>query len=132
VLRRDHALRPLGELEEKIMAELWAAGEGTLSVRDVSRRLGARLAYTTVMTTLDRLYKKGLLAREKDGIAFRYRARIDRDEYHRRVVRHAVSGLLSRSAEPVLAGFLDAAESIDAGHLARLEPLIAERRRRRR
>lgn len=129
---REKPLRPLGELEQKVMAELWAAGDGALSVREVSRRLGARLAYTTVMTTLDRLYKKGLLAREKDGVAFRYRARIDRDEYHRGVVRHAVSGLLSRSAEPVLAGFLDAAESIDEAHLARLERLIAERRRRRR
>ena len=114
------------------MRELWQAGDRTMSVREVSRRLRARLAYTTVMTTLDRLYKKGLLAREKDGLAFRYRARLDRDEYHRRVVKQAVSDLLSRSAEPVLAGFLDAAESIDAQHLERLERLIAERRRRRR
>jgi BlaI family transcriptional regulator, penicillinase repressor len=131
-MRRGKGLRPLGELEERVMAELWGEADMALSVREVSRRLGTRLAYTTVMTTLDRLFKKGLLAREKDGIAFRYRPRIDRDEYHRRVVKHAVSGLLSRSAEPVLAGFLDAAESIDTAHLERLERLIAERRRRRR
>src|SRR5687767_4266607 len=130
-MRREPGLRPLGELEERVMSELWSEGDGALAVREVSRRLGGQLAYTTVMTTLDRLYKKGLLAREKDGIAFHYRARLDRDEYHRRVVKHAVSGLLSRSAEPVLAGFLDAAESIDSKHLARLERLIAERRRGR-
>ena len=40
-----------------------------LTVRDVKARLGARSAYTTVMTTLDRLYKKGLLARDKIGRA---------------------------------------------------------------
>jgi BlaI family penicillinase repressor len=130
-MRRAKGLRPLGDLEERVMAELWREPDGPLSVREVSRRLGRRLAYTTVMTTLDRLYKKGLLDRDKDGVAFRYRARFDRDEYHRRVVKHAVSGLLSRSAEPVLAGFLDAAESIDERHLARLERLIAERRRGR-
>ena len=61
-----------------------------LTVRDVKARLGARSAYTTVMTTLDRLYKKGLLARDKDGLAFVYRPALDRAEYQRRVVEAAV------------------------------------------
>ena len=109
---------------------LWADPEVPLTVREAARRTGRKLAYTTIMTTLDRLFKKGLLDRHKDGNAFLYRARFDRDEYHRRVVKQAVTGLLSRSAESVLSGFLDAAESVDARHLARLEKLIAERRRR--
>ena len=100
-----------------------------LPVREVGRRLGRRLAYTTVMTTLDRLYKKGLLDRAKEGNAFLYRARMDRDQYHRRVVEGAVSELLASSSEPVLAGFIDAALSVDRHNLARLEQLLAERRR---
>jgi predicted transcriptional regulator len=119
----------LGSLEERVMGILWA--DGSLSVREVARKLGGRLAYTTVMTTLDRLHTKRLLAREKAGNAFVYRAALSRDEYHRRLVEDTVAGLLERSADPVLAGFVDAAAKVDEEHLARLERLIAARRRRR-
>lgn len=107
---------------------LWRGGE--LAVREVGRRLGGQLAYTTVMTTLDRLYKKGLLARSKEGNAFVYRSAVERGEYHRRVVEAAVAPLLARSGDSVLAGFLDAAEAADGAHLARLEQLLVARRRR--
>ena len=121
-------MRPLGELEERTMEVLWREDEA-LSVRAVNRALGGRLAHTTVMTTLDRLYKKGLLERTKEGTAFLYRARVDRDEYHRRVVESAVSGLLAKSAEPVLAGFIAAALAVDRDNLRRLEALLARRKR---
>lgn len=98
-------------------------------VRAVVRELGGKLAYTTVMTTLDRLYKKGLLLRAKEGNAFVYRAATSRDEYHRRAVAETVSALLARSADPVLAGFVDAAAASGTRNLARLERLIAARRR---
>ncbi len=117
----------LGALEEKVMAILWRTDSA--NVREVVRKLGSRLAYTTVMTTLDRLHRKGLLARAKEGNAFRYRAALSRDQFHRRLVEETVAGLLAKSADPVLAGFVDAAASIDEDNLARLERLIAERRR---
>jgi predicted transcriptional regulator len=123
-------LRPLGALEERVMEILWDAEP--LAVREVARRLGGKLAYTTVMTTLDRLYRKALLARTKDGNAFIYTPAITRDVYHRRVAEHALAGLLSRSSEPVLAGFVDAAAAVDEENLRRLEKLIAARRRSRR
>lgn len=125
----SQAGRVLGALEERVMDVLWKAGP--LAVREVSRRLKARpaLAYTTVMTTLDRLYKKGLLAREKAGIAFVYRPAMSRDEYHRRIVAAAVTGLIAQSGAPVLAAFVDAAAQVDEENLARLERLIEERRR---
>jgi predicted transcriptional regulator len=103
-----------------------------VAVRDVLRGLGDTLAYTTVMTTLDRLFKKGLLAREKQGNAFVYRAAISRDAYHRRLIEEAVGALLARSADPVLAGFVDAAAASDEKNLGRLERLIAERRKAKR
>ena len=121
-------MRPLGQLEEQVMDVVWREPE-PLAVREVARRLGRRLAYTTVMTTLDRLYKKGLLARTKDGNAYVYRASASRDEYHRRVVESAVSPLLARSAGPVLAGFVDAALTVDRENLARLEAILAARKR---
>ncbi len=124
---RRTAITPLGALEERVMEILWAApGQ---NVREVTRRLGGKLAYTTVMTTLDRLHKKGLLLREKDGHAFRYGPALSRDDFHHRLVEDTVAGLLARSAGPVLAGFVDAAAAVDEENLARLERLIAERRR---
>lgn len=111
------------------MEILW---EGTpVSVRDVKARLGRKPAYTTVMTTLDRLYKKGLAARDKDGLAYVYRAAIDRGEYQRRVVEAAVAPLLEQGAGPVLAAFVDVAAGASRQHLAELERLIADRRRRK-
>lgn len=112
------------------MELLWSSG--AVAVRDVVRQLGGKLAYTTVMTTLDRLFKKGLLARAKEGNAFVYEPALSRDEYHRCIVEATVGGLLAKSAAPVLAGFVDAAATSDARNLSRLERLIAERRKGRR
>ena len=124
------SLRPLGKLEEKVMNVLWRVGP--LSVREVNQRLGDQsLAHTTVMTTLDRLFKKGLLSRTKDGVAYVYQAAWSRDAYQQRLVEATVSGLISQAsdAEPVLAAFVDTAAELDEENLARLEALIADRRR---
>jgi len=123
--------RVLGTLEQRVMELFWSE-PGCLSVRDASHRLRPRLAYTTVMTTLDRLFKKGLLAREKDGVAFRYRAGMSRDELHGRIVEETLSVLLAKGPEPVLAAFVDTAVNVDQANLARLERLIAVRRKGRR
>src|SRR5687767_10726975 len=111
---------------------LWRATK-PMAVRDVSKRLKGKpqLAYTTVMTTMDRLFKKGLLAREKEGTAFVYRAAMTRDDYRRRIVEETIGVLLEDSADPVLAAFVDAAASVDEDNLDRLERLIAEHRRKR-
>jgi predicted transcriptional regulator len=67
-------VRPFGELEAAIMAELWRRGEPA-TVRDVLGALSSsrNLAYTTVMTVMDNLHKKGQLAREMSGRAWLYR-----------------------------------------------------------
>src|SRR5215211_6516224 len=93
----DDAARVLGDLEERVMEVLW--DESPLSVREMQQRIGrGRLAYTTIMTTLDRLFKKRLLAREKVGLAFEYRPAIDREEYQRRIVEAAVTPLLEQGS----------------------------------
>jgi predicted transcriptional regulator len=125
----EDASQVLGDLETRVMNILWA--DNPLAVRDVKARLkGAKLAYTTVMTTLDRLYRKGLLARTKNGLAFVYLPAMDRDEYHRRVVHAALAPLLAQGAGPVMAAFVDAAAGADDDNLAELERLIAARRKR--
>ena len=68
----------LGVLEREVMGVVWS--RGAASVREACGRLGSPVAYTTVMTTMDRLFKKGLLARRKVGRAFVYEATATRDE----------------------------------------------------
>lgn len=74
----SHKFIPLGDLEFKIMRILWDA-QKPLDVRAVATALGDERAYTTVMTTLHRLHKKGYLTQNRDGRAFFYRARIKED-----------------------------------------------------
>ena len=62
---RDFLERSLGSLEREVMALVWDRGE--ITVRDGCDRLGSTIAYTTVMTTMDRLFRKGLLTRRKAG-----------------------------------------------------------------
>ncbi len=111
------------------MAILWL-GE-PLGVRQVLALLKGKLAYTTIMTTVDRLYKKGLLARDRVGPAYIYRAAISEDDYHCSLVEETVGILLEKSAGPVLAAFVDTAAELDEDNLKRLEVLIAKRRRRK-
>lgn len=124
-----HATRVLGSLEERLMDILWGATDG-LTVRDVCGKLGGQptLAYTTVMTTLDRLHKKGLLSREREGSAFRYVPAMSRDAYRRKIVEETVSRLMTESADPVLAAFVDVAVTIDEANLERLQRLIDARK----
>ena len=87
----------LGPLEERLLEALWQRGHAT--VRDLVSSDGPcqDLAYTTVMTTLDRLFKKNLLSREAEGRAFRYAPRFTREELHREVAGEAFRQLMDAS-----------------------------------
>ena len=123
------AARVLGELETRLMELLW--NEHPISVRTACDRLGGTHAYTTIMTTLDRLHKKRLLRRRKDGNAFLYEPAMDRAEYQRRVVEAALTPLMEQGATPVLAAFVEVAADLDEANLVQLERLIAKHRRRK-
>ncbi len=114
----------LGALEAEVMDIVWTDGEVT--VHDVSARLRRPRAYTTVQTTLERLLKKGILARTKQSHAFVYSPRIERAEYAARVM---VNVFPRSTGEAVLSAFVDLAASADPKNLERLEALIDARRR---
>lgn len=120
----------LGKLELSVMEILWRRGES--SVRDVIAYLTRPLAYTTVMTTLDRLYKKDLLERRKAERAFLYSPRCSRGEWERRRADRMLSGFLSRS-EPsrdlLISCLVDAAGQYDAALLEELEKKIRAKRK---
>ncbi len=123
--------KSLGSLERDVMALVWRRGE--LNVRDACDDLGSIIAYTTVMTTMDRLFKKGLLTRRKVGRAFVYRASASRAEIEGAVATELVHSLLQREGEPlpVLSSLVDAVSDRDRALLDELERLIREKRRRR-
>ena len=120
----------LGVLERQVMNVVWEAGE--INVRDACARLRSPAAYTTVMTTMDRLFKKGLLARRKVGRAFVYRATATRDELEGAVATELVQSLFERpggAALPILSSLVDAVSDRDRALLDDLERLIREKRR---
>ena len=127
---RVAAPQPLGPLEVTVMEILWTHGEN--NVRDVVDRLGRPLAYTTVMTTLDRLYKKGLLARRKSERAFIYSPIHTRDEWEHKRTGDFVAGFLSvaePSRELLLSCLVEAVGQHDEALLDELERRIKLRRR---
>lgn len=120
----------LGPLELQLMEVVWSSGE--CSVRDVVEKLESRLAYTTVMTTLDRLFKKGLLDRYKAERAFVYTARLSREDWERQRAGDLVAGLLAGpqpSRDLLLSSLVDAVGHHDAMLLDALEEKIRQKRR---
>jgi len=108
---REFVENSLGALERTVMTLAWERAE--ISVREACERLGSSVAYTTVMTTMDRLFKKGLLDRRKVGRAFVYRARATRQELE----------------NAILSSLVDAVSDQDRALLDELERLIREKRR---
>ena len=120
----------LGSLEREVLSLVWERGE--TSVRDACDRLGSSVAYTTVMTTMDRLFKKGLLGRRKVGRAFVYHATATRHELEGAVAAELVQSLLQRNESeplPILSSLVDAVSERDRALLDDLERLIREKRR---
>ncbi len=99
-------------------------------VEDVRSSLAAakEAAYTTIMTTLDRLYKKGFLNRERRGKAYYYSAKVTRAEMGTNVTKQVIDGLLKTFAEPAISYFVEALGDSDPEKLNSLAALIAKKR----
>lgn len=91
-MRSRSAPRGFGDLEAVIMDRLWSRA-GPATVRDLFEELqaGRVIAYTTVMSTMDNLHRKGWLARDRDGRAYRYWPVLSREEHSARLMREALT-----------------------------------------
>lgn len=127
---REVASEALGKLERQVLSEAWKRRE--VSVRDVYLAFGESVAYTTVMTTLDRLFKKKLLTRRKDGRAFLYLSAVSPEELDQGIREDVIDGLLGHGADavqPLLACIVDTVSERDRELLDELDRLIKEKRR---
>jgi predicted transcriptional regulator len=128
--RLSQSASPLGHLETTVMEILWERGPS--NVRDVSQYLARPLAYTTVMTTLDRLYKKGLLERRKHDRAFLYTPCYSRREWEQKRAGDFMAGFLAGPAparDLLISCMVDAAGEHDTALLDELERQIRLKRK---
>jgi predicted transcriptional regulator len=119
----------LGPFEQQLLRELWSRGSAT--VREMVDDTGIHQAYTTVMTTMDRLFKKGILDRVAEGRAFRYSPRLTSEELQRGRALDGIRQLLGSNdtSSLPLSYLVEALSAHDAQLLDELQVLIDRKRR---
>ena len=125
----SEAPRQLGELEAQVMSVVWKKGEAT--VQDVKDALEPerKLAYTTVMTVLSRLTKKGMLRRHKEGRAYVYSPADSQEQVAGSLLHSLVQRFYKGATVSAIAQLLETEEEVDDAELDRLEELIQAKRR---
>lgn len=114
-------MRRLGNLERAVMDVLWRA-DHSMAVRDVLEALTDDLAYTTVMTVLDRLGAKALVVRERDGRAFRYAPALSREDATAELLHAA----LDEAGGDRTAALVRFARSVDPAEAAALREALRQ------
>ncbi len=109
--------RPDGALEDDVLRAMWDSGEALLPA-EILEKTGLDLAYTSIATVLTRLLEKGLVEREPEGRAFRYRAAFDEGELAAKRIGVILSHTSDRNA--ALAGFVSTLGKRDAATLRSL------------
>jgi predicted transcriptional regulator len=125
-------VRGFGELEAVIMDRIWNRGaEALTTVREVFDELAAErdIAYTTVMSTMDNLYSKGWLAREREGKAYRYWATLTREQHSARLMREALDG--GGRSDLVLSHFVEQIGPKESARLREALRRLPKRRQKR-
>lgn len=114
----------LGELESEVMEIIWQSS-GSIAVRTVTQSLQKRrqIAYTTVMTIMNRLMDKGLLNRQQDGRVYLYSSAVSKDKFLSRVSHQIVKNLVASFGDIAIANFTKEIEKIP---LAKRRKLIRQ------
>jgi BlaI family penicillinase repressor len=118
---------PLGPLEQQVHQAVWALGSAT--VREVIQDRKIWQTYSTILTTMDRLFRKGLLERVQEGKAFRYSARCSPEELERMAAVKGIRHLLrSEHASLHLSYFVEAVGEQNEKLLDELQGLVERQR----
>jgi predicted transcriptional regulator len=123
--RREPAVPPLHELEAEVMEELWSQGEAPVRavMAALNDRTGKDRAYTTYMTIMARLHKKGVLERRREGKTDFYSPTLSREEFMRLRAAAEVDGLVAEYGEVALSHFARQVASLDPARRRALERL---------
>ena len=119
-------INALGDLEVDVMGIVWNLN--TATVKDVFEVMYKRrgLAYTTIMTVMNRLAVKGILSQDKSSVPYVYGPLVARDEMATSMVREVVDRVLEGSSATVMSFLIDD-ENIDAAEIAKLKALIKQK-----
>lgn len=118
---------PLGPLERQVHKAVWL--RGTATVREIIQDRTIWQTYSTILTTMDRLFRKGLLERVQEGKAFRYSARYSPEELERMAAVKGMRHLLrSEHASLHLSYFVEAVGDQDEKLLDELQDLVERQR----
>jgi predicted transcriptional regulator len=111
----------LGSLESEVMEIMWQDSQFHC-VRFVTEKLQKkrRIAYTTVMTIMTRLFEKGLLKRRLIGKSYEYRSRVPKDTFVKRMTHQLVRNFISSFGESAIAHFAEELENIPASKKKKL------------
>lgn len=120
----------LGALELEVMEVLWRRGRS--SVRDVLERLRRDVAYSSVITVANRLFKKRLLTREKQGKTYYFTPRLGRQELLELATRRILGRVCDIAPPATVVHLMDSMIGDDPETLDELERLIQKRRRKNR
>ncbi len=114
----------LGRLEEEVMCALWKRGEscGKEVLREIQKR--RKIAYTTVLTVLERLARKGLVHKRKENGGYLFSPAHTKEEFYGTVSEEVLKGVIDLSSTYAAASFVDILADKDPGELDRLARLI--------
>lgn len=118
----------LGELEKLVLQYLWDTGSADAKQVHIHFEKLRGGSLNTIQSTLDRLYKKGLLRREKHGHAFQYQSAVDRSTFIGRLINDITSDFSTSDENPLLAAFTSLSSDLDDKQLDELERLIDAKR----
>ncbi|MFV8164405.1 BlaI/MecI/CopY family transcriptional regulator [Mycobacterium sp. 134] len=120
-------VRGFGELEADIMDRIWNRGDAAVTVREVFDEIAEerRIAYTTVMSTMDNLHTKGWLERDRDGRAYRYWPTLNREQHTAQLMREALDG--GGRSDLVLSYFIEQMDPQDSDRLRAALRTLARR-----
>lgn len=127
---KDGLRTSLFDLEAEIMEIVWGNNWDEFAVSDVHELLAAQreIAYTTVMTTVSRLFDKEHLTRRKDGRRYLYQPTMTRTEFIETMTREVLGSLPSVGQDAAVALLVERVAEADESELDRLEALIKQRR----
>lgn len=119
--------RVLGELESKIMEIIWRQ-KGVMSVKEVAKILSKKrqIAYTTVMTIMSRLVKKGVLVRHLSGLSYLYKPKVGKEQFIAKAVHGLFSSAVSILGEEALTHFVKEIQKINPKRRQQLLKILGE------